>query len=189
MAEKGSSEGSVYFNKQRNRWNAQYYEYNPETDKSCKKTKSFKSEEEAKKYIQSIMYQKENSLFIEHNGIPLCEFMKSNLKVKLDTEQIKPTQFSRVMRTIEQIEKMPIGHKNIDKITSEELQSNINYYKNLSKSSITKIYQLYNQTFKNAFNKGYLTRNPMINVIKPKSLKKTKKVRVLTVEEQQDFTN
>ena len=29
MAEKGSSEGSVYFNKQRNRWNAQYYEYNP----------------------------------------------------------------------------------------------------------------------------------------------------------------
>lgn len=189
MAEKGSSEGSVYFNKQRNRWNAQYYEYNPQTDKTCKKTKSFKSEEEAKKYIQSIMYQKENSLFIEHNGIPLCEFMKSNLKIKLDTEQIKPTQFGRVMRTIEQIEKMPIGRKNIDIITAEELQSNINYYKNLSKSSITKIYQLYNQTFKNAFNKGYITRNPMVNVIKPKSLKKTKKVRALTVNEQQQFTN
>lgn len=101
--------------------------------------------------------------------------MKSNLKVKLDTEQIKPSQFARVMKTIEQIEKMPIGKKNIDKITSEELQSNMNYYKKLSNSTITKIYQLYNGTFKNAFNKGYISRNPMVNVIKPKSLKKIKK--------------
>ncbi len=189
MAVKGSSEGSVFYNKQRKCFCAQYREYDVKTGTMKKKTKSFKTQEEAKKYIQSIMYQKENSLFIEHNGIPLCEFMKSNLKTKLNTEQIKPTQFSRVMRTIEQIEKLPIGSKNIDKITTEELQSTINYYKDLSKSSIAKIYQLYNQTFKMAFNKGYLTRNPMTNVIKPKSLKKTKKVRALTFDEQQNFTN
>lgn len=189
MSKKGSSEGSVYFNKQRKNWIAQYYEYNPETGKNSRKTKSFDTKNDAEKYLKTIMYQKENTLFIKHNGIPLCEFMKANLKIKLDTEQIKPTQYSRVMRTIEQIEKMPIGHKDIDKITPEELQSNINYYKYLSSSSISKIFQLYKRTFESAFNKGYLMRNPMMSIIKPRSSKPTKKVRALTYYEQEKFTN
>ena len=134
----------IFYNKQIKCFCAQYVEYNPETGKIKKKTKSFKNEEDAKKYLKTIMYQKGNELFIEHNEIPLCEFMKSNLKNKLDSGQISLTQYGRVMRTIEQIEKMPIGTKNIDKITSEELQSNINYYSYLSKSSINKIFQLYN---------------------------------------------
>lgn len=40
---------------------------------------------------------------------------------------------------------MLIGTRNIDEITSEELQSNMNYYNYLSKFSINKIFQLYNQ--------------------------------------------
>ena len=189
MPTKGTSEGCVYFNKQRKRWNAQYYEYNIHTDKSKKITKSFKTEEEAKKYLKTIMYQKENPLFIEHNGIPICEIMKSNLRLKLDTNQITSTQYGRVMRTIEKIEKTSIGNKNIDEITAEELQAYINAQKHLSNSSISKIYQQFNQAFKIAINKGYLMQNPMINVIKPKSLKDNKIVRALTVEEQQNFTN
>ena len=88
MATKGSSEGYVFFNKQRKRWNAQYSEYDSKTGKIKKKTKSFKTEEDAKKYLRTIMYQKENPLYIEHNGIPFCEVMKSHLKLKLDTNQI-----------------------------------------------------------------------------------------------------
>ena len=189
MAVKGSSEGYIFFNKQRKRWNAQYIEYDENTGKSMRKTKSFKTEDDAKKYLKTIMYQKENPLFIEHNGIPICEIMKSNLRLKLDTNQITSTQYGRVMRTIEKIEKTSIGNKNIDEITAEELQVYINAQKHLSNSSISKIYQQFNQAFKIAINKGYLMQNPMINVIKPKSLKDNKIVRALTVEEQQNFTN
>ena len=189
MAVKGSSEGYIFFNKQRKRWNAQYIEYDENTGKSMRKTKSFKTEDDAKKYLKTIMYQKENPLFIEHNGIPICEIMKSNLRLKLDTNQITSTQYGRVMRTIEKIEKTSIGNKNIDEITAEELQAYINAQKHLSNSSISKIYQQFNQAFKIAINKGYLMQNPMINVIKPKSLKDNKIVRALTVEEQQNFTN
>ena len=92
MAVKGSSEGYIFFNKQRKRWNAQYIEYDENTGKSMRKTKSFKTEDDAKKYLKTIMYQKENPLFIEHNGIPICEIMKSNLRLKLDTNQITSTQ-------------------------------------------------------------------------------------------------
>ena len=189
MAEKGSSEGYVFFNRQRKKWNAQYREYDINTGKVKLKTKSFKTEDDAKKYLDTIMYQKENPLYIKHNGIPLCEVMKSNLKLKLDTNQITPTQFGRVTRTIEKIEKTPIGSKNIDKITSDEIQQYLNSQTYLSNSSINKIYQQFNQTFKIAINKGYLLKNPMINVIKPKSVKQDKEVRALTFEEQQEFTD
>lgn len=69
-----------------------------------------------------------------------------------------------------------------------ELQEYMNAQIHLSNSSISKIYQQFSQAFKIAINKGYLMQNPMINVIKPKSLKEDKVVRAFTVEEQQEFT-
>ena len=189
MPVKGNGEGSIYFNKQRNRWNAQYKEYDVNTGKMKYKTKSFKSEEEAKKYLSTIMYQKQNPLYIEHNGIPLCELMRANLKLKLDTNQITPTQFGRVSTTIEKIEKIPIGSKKIDEITSDEIQAYLNSISNLSNSSIKKLYGQFAQTFKTAMNKGYIMRNPMDNVIRPISQKQDKKVRAFTIDEQQVFTD
>ena len=184
----GNGEGTVYYNKQRKKFNAQYKEYDAEKGEYRVKTKSFKTEDEAKKFLRSLMYRKENPIYIEHNGIPLCELMKTNLKLKFDTNQISPTQYARVLRTIESIEKMPIGRKNIDEITSDELQIYMNSQKGYSNSSITKLYGQLNQAFKVACNKGYLIKNPMINVIKPRSQKEDKIVRALTVEEQQLFT-
>lgn len=184
-----SGEGTVYYNRQRRRWNAQYLEYDPITDQSKKKTKTFKSEEEAKKYLATIMYQKENPIYIENHGIPINELMRSHLKLKYDTNQITATQYARVSRTIESIEKTAIGHKKIDEVKPEELQAYMNTLKHLSNSSISKYYQLLNQTFKLAIDKGYILRNPMASVIRTKSDKKDKPVRALTVEEQQAFTN
>ena len=189
MPTRGNGEGSVYFNKQRKKWNAQYKEYDVNSGKMKSKTKSFKSEDEAKKYLSTIMYQKQNPLYIEHNGIPICELMKSNLKLKLDTNQITPTQFGRVSTTIEKLEKVPIGNKNIDEITSDEIQAYLNSISNLSNSSIKKVYGQFSQVFKVAMNKGYIMRNPMDNVIRPISQKQDKKVRAFTIDEQQAFTD
>ena len=186
---KGQGEGSIYFNKQRKKWNAQYLEYNVDKGDYVIKTKSFKTEDEAKTFLKTIMYQRENPLYIEHNGIPLCEMMRLILKTKYDTNQISATQYARVSMTIDSIEKKPIGTKMIDKITSEELQEYMNAQTYLSNSSISKIYGQFSQVFKVACNKGYLIQNHMINVIKPKSKKEDKEVRALTVDEQQMFTD
>ena len=85
MSEKGSSTGSIYFNKQRKNWIAQYYDYDIKIGKIVRKTKTFKTEELAKKYLDTVMYQKENPLYIEHNGIPLCEILKQSLNLKYNT--------------------------------------------------------------------------------------------------------
>lgn len=189
MPIKGNGMGSIFFNKQRKNWNAQYKEYDITTGKLQLKTKSFKTQEEAKKYLSTIMYQKENPLYIEHHGIPLCEILKQNAKLKLETNQVSSAQYGRVLKTIEALEKTNIGNKNIDAITPEELQTYLNSLKHLSNSMIEKAHQQLNQAFKTAINRGYIMRNPMINVIRPKSNKENKIVRALTVEEQQQLTN
>lgn len=188
MSNISKSEGYITYRRNRGKWTVRYPEYDIKNNRKIMKSKSCDTKEEAEKYLASIMYQKENPIYIKHNGIPFCELMRSNLKLKLDTNQISEVTYHRVLMTIEQIEKFPIGKKNIDKITSDELQEFMNYHKYMSNSSINKLYQQLGTTFKIAINKGYLMRNPMINVLKPKSDKEDKKVRALTFEEQQLLT-
>lgn len=183
-----NSQGYVYFNKQRNKWNACYPVYDCAKGKDIIKTKSFSNESEANDFLKMLMYQRENPIYIKNYGIPFCEMMKANAKLKLDTNQVSEITYFRTLQTIAQIEKYPIGKKNIDQITSDELQVFINQHKHLSNSTINKLYQQLNSTFVNAINKGYMMKNPMINVLKPKSNKLDKKVRALTVDEQQLFT-
>lgn len=189
MKKTSNSQGYITFRNDRKKWEVRFYELDVSTNIKKAKTKLFNSQEEAKKYLSSIMYQKENPIYIEHNGIPLCEFMKANLNLKFDTNQIIEVTYNRTMQTIKKIEKFPIGKEKIDEITSEELQEFMNYHKYLSNSTIDKLYHLLGSTFKNAINKGYLTRNPMVNVLKPKSNKIDKEVRALTFEEQQLITD
>ncbi len=188
MPEKGNSEGYVFFNKQRKKWNAQYREYDINTGKLKLRTKTFKTKEEAQKYLSTIMYQKQNPVYIEHHGIPLCEILKSNLELKLKTNLIGPAQYGRTLHSINKLEKYPFAHKNIDTITSDEIQDYLNSLTPLSNSMIAKAHQQLNQAFNIATDKGYIMANPMSNVIRPKSDKEDKIVRALTVEEQQAFT-
>lgn len=46
--------------------------------------------------------------------------------------------------------------------------------KTYSNSSLKKFSEQFGQAFKYAFNKGYISKNPMIEVIRPKSVKKIK---------------
>lgn len=184
-----NSEGYIYFNKQRKRWNACYPVFDKKKKKDMIKTKSFESEREAKQFLNTKMYQRENPLFIKNNGIPFCEMMRVNARSKLETKQITEVTYMRTLQTISQIEKFPIGKKNIDEITSEELQTFLNSHENLSNSTLKKLYQQLNATFENAINRGYLTKNPMALVIKPESEKEDREVRALTFDEQKAFTD
>lgn len=189
MPKKSNSEGSVYYNKSRKRWTAQYYEKDINTGKRKRKAKDFLTEEEGKQFLENIMYQKRNSLYIKHNGIPLAELMKANLQLKYDTNLISDSQFVRVTETIKSIEKSSIASEKIDELSSDEIQDFFNSKKYLSNSSINKIFDQFKQAYNYALNQGYISKNPMVNVVKPKSDKETKKVRALTVKEQQQFTD
>ena len=182
-------EGSVFFRKDRQKWCAQYYESDPITEEKKVKRKLFDNKKEAEKYLQSIMFQKENPIFIKHHGIPLNELMRTILKNKYETNRISEAQYDRVQRTIVNIEKTKLSHKNIETITPDEIQNYANTLSQYSDSTIKKFFEQFNQAFRYALGRGYILINPMEQVIRPKSKKSMKDIRALTLDEEQKFVN
>ncbi len=50
-----------------------------------------------------------------------------------------------------------------------------------------KLYQQFTSAFKTAVNKGYIIRNPMTSVLRPRSAKPTKLIRAMTIDEEIKF--
>lgn len=181
--------GSLYYDKSAKTWRCWYYIVNPTNLKKERKSKSFKTEQEAKDYLSTLEYQKEDILYTDNNGIPLNLLIKSNIERKFDLGIIAGNQYNRLNRTLATIEKWSSARKNIDELTSNEIQAYLNSLRNYSNSYITKIHELIYTAFNNAQKKGYIIKNPMTDVIRPKSNKDDKEVRAMTIEEQQAFTN
>ena len=186
---KKDKNGSIYYDKKDKKWKCSYYIFNQEGNQEKRKYKSFSTQKEAQDFLTSIQYQKGNDLFIKNNGIPLNQLMRENAQKKLDLNLIGERTYARIIETIKTIEKTPISKKNINDIDSNEIQSYLNTLKNYSNSTIKKIKEQFSQAFKESINKGYIVRNPMNDVIRPKSTQKRKTVRALEIEEQQKVTD
>lgn len=186
---KKKKKGSIYYDKKDNKFRCTYYIIDKNTAEEMRKSKSFDSEQEAIEFLNALQCQKGNTLFDKNNGIPLNQLMKSLAKRKIDMNTIKKTQYNRILASIKKLEETPITHKNIDDITSDEIQAYLNSLKKYSQSSISKIKNQFSQAFNYALNKGYILQNPMIDVIEPKSEKPPKVIRALEIDEQQIITN
>lgn len=186
---KKEKNGSIYYDKKIKKFRCTYYAIDNDKLVETRKTKSFITEQEAQAFLTSIECQKGNELYIKNNGIPLNKLIRSIAAKKLKANTIKESQYTRLEYNIKNIEKSPISQKNVEDITSEEIQAFLNTLINYSESTIKKITGLLSQAFSYSLNKGYITKNPMTDIIRPKSKKQEKIVRALTLEEQQEFTN
>ena len=183
-----NDEGSIYYDKSRDIWRCWYYVVNPVTLKKQRKCKCLKTQDEAKDFLATLKYQKEDILYKDNNGIPLNLLIKNNIEKKFDLGLIGGNQYNRLKRTLATIEKWDLSTKNIDELKSEEIQAYLNSLRDYSNSFITKIHELIYSAYNVAQKKGYIVRNPMVDVIKPKSTKKDRVIRAMTIEEQQTFT-
>lgn len=181
--------GSIYYDKKDKRFRCIYYIKEKNNLEETRKTKSFLTEKEAKDFLKTIECQKGNDIYIKNNGIPLNQLMRALAKRKLDMNIIKDTQYNRILSAIKKLEQESFTKKNIEDITSDEIQAYLNSLKNYSQSTISKEKDQFSQAFKYALNKGYILENPMIEIIEPKSNKPPKIVRALEIEEQQMLTN
>ena len=189
MAGIKTQEGTIYYDKNRDRWRCEYKVVDVDNSSFKKKTKIFRSEQEAKDFFATLQYQKGNSLYIKHNGIPVIELIKSILERKLDTGVISERTYVRTKETIKAMEKCDLLKKNIDEVSTDELQMYLNSLRHYSQNTIKKYIDQLNQAFKYAQNKGYIIQNPMFDIIRPKSNKKKKEIRALEIEEQQMLTD
>lgn len=189
MGKEVNKTGSVYYDKKNDRWKCAYYLYDENKKNEVRKFKTFRTEKEAEEFLATLQYQRNNEVYIKYNGIPLNQLMRANVKRKFDTNLIGESQYARLNRTIETIEKRQIAFKNIDDISSDEIQDYLNSLTHYSNSFIGKVLEQFRQAYTIAMNRGYIIRNPMIDVIRPKSKKLDKEVRAMEIEEQQLLTD
>ena len=186
---KNNNIGSVYYNKQRKNWIASYTIIDNNTKQNRRVRKSFSTQEEAERFLRIIQYQKGNEIFIKNNSIPIFELMKLICKRKFDTNQIGKNAYNRLQSTLNVINKSEVAHKDINDVTSEELQEYFNTLVNYSNSYIAKIIEQFSQAFRYAMNKGFLLSNPMYDIVVPKSKREDKEIRALEIDEQQKLTD
>jgi integrase len=180
--------GTIFYDKTKEKWKCSYYTIDTDTFKEVRKTKTFSSEQEAKDFYTALQFQKGNKIYAENNGIPLNLLLNSIIDKKIETGQISEIQYLRLKEVIKLIEKADAMHKNIDEITSDDIQMYLNSLREYSDSTIKKVMGMLQQGYRLAINKGYITKNPLYDVIRPKSLKQTKVIEALDLEEQQALT-
>ena len=111
--------------------------------------------------------------------------MKQILAEKRAMNEIQEQTYFRHIETLKQcsaINDIPI-QKVDSTILKELILSKVNY----SQSTIRKIHMMLNQGFAEAVRRKIIIENPMFEVRRPKSSKKQRKIRAMTMEEQKAF--
>ncbi len=180
---------SIYYDKTRKKYVVSYSIKNNETGEKKRTRRSFNTKEEAEDFLKELEYKKGDKIFIENNGIPLCELMKFIVERKLKTNHVGAHQYGKTLKIIDRIEKAGIGKKDISEITSEEIQDYFNSLTNYSNHYMEKFTEQFSKAFSYAHNKGYIKINPMADTYRPKSAKPDKILRALELEEQETLTD
>lgn len=129
----------VHYNSAKKNWTTSYNLIDLETGLERRVRKSFPTQELARQHLDEILLQKNNKLFIEHNGIPLLTLMKILLQKKVDSNLITDRAYARIMDTLRIIKKSYLATKNINEISTEEIQAFLNSLtEKYSNSSIQK---------------------------------------------------
>ena len=116
--------------------------------------------------------------------ICLNSVMRKIAKKKLEANIISETQYYRNIAIIKKIEREKFALKDARNIKTDDIQNYLNSLTNYSDSEIKKTYEQFNQAYKYLFDNEVISKNIMFGIYKPKSIKKSKEIRALTLEEE-----
>lgn len=187
MAKRGNGEGTIYFSESLNKWVGQFTAGRKADGKINRKSVYGNTRKEVKEKMTTALADVQKNTFIDTSDITVGQLGKEFIDRKYNTNNISPSTYGRLCGTFSHIEDSPIVDIPIQKISSSQLQEFINTKKDLSNSYISKMFALLNNIFQEAIKRDIIYKNPLLNVLKPKSSKQDKKVDALTVEEQKSF--
>ena len=180
----GNGEGSLYYDKQIERWIYQYY-YNGNRNKI--KQRKDESKKDFSKRVTDIKSKINTGSYIENKSITIYELGLEIIENKLKRNKIGECTYRRSIQTLNHIKNSSLKDIKIQKVTSAQLQDFIDEKKIYANSYIDKIFQILGIIFNEALKRDYIIKNPMLKIEKPKSEKKDKKIEAFSIEEQQAF--
>ena len=175
-------EGSIFYSNVKQKWMAQINVGKDENGKVIRKSVTADTQEEVKAKLDELKLSIYTGKFVNSNTITFSQLVKQIYDEKLAMNEIQPQTYYRTMETVKlckEINDIPV--QKIDSTAIKQLLlSKVDY----ANSTIKKMYIILNQCFKEALKRKIISDNPMLDVRKPKSTKKTKKIRALTLDEQ-----
>lgn len=182
-------EGTIYFSEKLNKWVGQFTAGRKSDGRLNRKSVYGSTRKEVKEKITKALSEVQTQTYIEKNDITIAMLGQQILDNKFNANIITEATYGRSLGTFQHIKNSSIADKKIQSVTVNELQEFINSKKDYANSYIDKIYEMLGSIFKEAIKKDIIIKNPLINVIKPKSYKKDKEIEALSVEEQKAFVD
>lgn len=187
MAKRGNGEGTIYYSEKLGKWVGQFTAGRKANGKINRKSVYGNTRKEVKEKITQALADVQSKSFIEKNDTTIYMLGKQIIDNKFNANIITDSTYGRSLGTLEHIKNSDIANIKIQDIRVNELQEFINSKKELANSYIDKIYEMLGSIFKEAIKRDIIIKNPLVNVIKPKSSKKDKEVDALSIGEQKAF--
>lgn len=189
MSKRGNGEGTIYFSEKLNKWVGQFTAGRKTDGKLNRKSVYGNTRKEVTEKMTKALAEVQTKTYIEKNDITISMLGEQIIDGKYNANIISQATYGRALGTFNHIKNSDIANTKIQDITPYELQEFINTKKDYANSYIDKIYEMLGSIFKEAMKRDIIVKNPLLNVVKPKSSKKDKEVESLTIEEQKAFVN
>lgn len=179
--------GTIYYSEKLSKWVGQFTAGRKDNGKLNRKSVYGSTRKEVKEKMTIALASVQNNSFIDKSNLTISELGKQLIDAKLESNIITESTYGRSLNTFNVIKKNSIGEMPIQKVETYQLQDFINNQKNYANSYIDKIYKMLDNIFDEAVKMDIIFKSPMINVLKPKSIKNDKKIDALSIDEQKAF--
>ena len=181
--------GTIYYSEKLSKWVGQFTAGRKDNGKLNRKSVYGSTRKEVKEKMTIALASVQNNSFIDKSNLTISELGKQLIDAKLESNIITESTYGRSLNTFNVIKKNSIGEMPIQKVETYQLQDFINNQKNYANSYIDKIYKMLGNIFEEAIKRNIILKSPMINVLKPKSIKNDKKIDALSIDEQKAFVS
>lgn len=179
---RSKGDGAIYFDEKRGLYVGQIGTGYYENGKRKRKTVYGNTKADVKTKLKNIEFQIYTGTFVDKSDITIYHLAKQILDDKLNQNDIKESTYYRHLDTLKML--APIYNTLIQTASETQLKAFFNANIRYSQSSINKMYDLVNKTFKEAKRRKIIAENPMEFIKKSNSKQTNVKVRALTKGEQ-----
>lgn len=187
MARRGNGEGTIYYSEKLNKWVGQFTAGKKSDGSLNRKSVYGNTRKEVKEKMTKALADIQDKTFINKSDITISQLGQSLIDIKFESNRITEATYGRALGTFNIIKESSIADIPIQKVEVYQLQDFMNKQKDYANSYIDKIYEMLGSVFKEAIKREIISKNPLLNVLKPKSTKQDKKIDSLTIEEQKAF--
>lgn len=187
MSKREYGTGSVYFSESKKKWVGQYRIGTDTNGKPKKKTIYGKTKKEVKDKLKQLQAEILTGVYVAPSQLTVVQIATSINDNKLAMNTISDTTYKRNNETIKIIQNSPLNTTPVQKLSEPVLISFLSTLTDYSNSVIKKVCMTLNSSLNKAISMNIINKNPMNDVVRPKSKKQNRKVRALTIDEQKAF--